>query len=63
MNKWYMHYPESVLESETHKILWDFEIQTDHLISARGPDLVIVKKTKKKNNTSRIVEFADLADL
>ena len=25
-NKWYMHNPESILESETHKILWDFEI-------------------------------------
>ena len=25
----YMHYPESVLENETHKILWDFETQTD----------------------------------
>ena len=26
---------ESVLENETHKILWNFEIQTDYLISAR----------------------------
>ena len=23
--KWYMHKPESVLENETHQILWDFE--------------------------------------
>ena len=29
---------------ETHKILWDCEIQTDHLISARQPDLEIVNK-------------------
>ena len=43
-DKWYMHNQESVLENETHKLLWDFEIQTDHLISARLPDLVIVKK-------------------
>ena len=35
-----MHNPESVLENETHKLLWDFEIQTDHQISARQPDLV-----------------------
>ena len=34
MNKWYMHNPISVLENETHKLLWDFEIQTDHLILA-----------------------------
>ena len=33
--KLYMHKPESILVEETHKILWDFEIQTDHLISAR----------------------------
>ena len=38
MNKWYRHNPESVLENEIHKLLWDFEIQTDHLISARQPD-------------------------
>ena len=43
-NKWYMHNLESFLENETHKILWDFEIQTDHLISARRPDLMIVQK-------------------
>ena len=41
-NKWYIHNPESFLENEMHKILWDFETQTDHLISA---DLVIVKRT------------------
>ena len=34
-NKWYMHNPESVLENKTHKILLDFEIQTDYQISAR----------------------------
>ena len=44
MNKWYLHNPESVQENETQKLLWDFEIQTNHLISARQPDLVIVNK-------------------
>ena len=39
-----MHNPESVLENETHKLLLDFEIQTDHPISASRPDLVIVEK-------------------
>ena len=33
-NKWYMHNPESIQENETHILLWDLEIQTDHLISA-----------------------------
>ena len=46
-----MHNPESVL--------WDFEIQTDHLISARRPDFVIINK---KKSTCRIVDFAVLAD-
>ena len=53
-NKWYMHNSHSVLENEMHKLLWDFEIQTDHLISARRPDLMIV--IKKKRNC-RIMDF------
>ena len=36
-----MHNLESGLENKTHKILCDFELQTDHLISARRQDLVI----------------------
>ena len=58
-NRWYMHNPESVLKNETRKILWDFEIQTDHLISARRPDLIIINN---KERTCRIVEFAVWAD-
>ena len=44
-----MDNPKCVLKNETHKLFWDFEIQTDHLVSARQPDLVIVKKKKKEN--------------
>ena len=51
-NKW------SVRENETYKILWDFEIQIDHLISAKRPGLVIVNKKR----TSRMVNIAVLAD-
>ena len=36
-----MHNPESARENEIHKVLWDFEIQTDHLITARKSVLVI----------------------
>ena len=54
-NKWYMHNPAPVLENDTHKLLWDFNIQTDHLIPARRPDLIIINK---KNRTCKIVEFA-----
>ena len=42
MNKWYMHNLASVLENDTHKLLWDFDIKTDHLISARRSDLMII---------------------
>ena len=28
--KWYNHEPESVVENDTCKVLWDFTIQTDH---------------------------------
>ena len=38
----YWHKPESVLENETNKILWDFEIQTDRPITARRPDLMLI---------------------
>ena len=30
-----MYKPESILENEMNKILWDFEIKMDHLILAR----------------------------
>ena len=40
-DKWYELEPESVLENEDYKILWDFIIQTDHIIEARRPDLVV----------------------
>ena len=47
-NKWYMHNLAPVVENDTHKLLWDFDIHTDHLISARRPDLII-NKNKKEN--------------
>ena len=46
--KRYMHNPAPVLENDTHKLQWDFNIQTDHLIPARRPDLIIINKKKKK---------------
>ena len=43
-----MHNPASVLENDTHKLQWDLDVKTDHLISARRPDLIIINKKKKK---------------
>ena len=54
-NKWYMHNPAPVLENDSHKLLWDFNIQTDHLIPARRLDLIIINKKKR---TCKIVDFA-----
>ena len=48
-SKWYMHNTAPVLENNTHKLLWDFDIHTDHLISARRPDLTIINHNKKEN--------------
>ena len=42
-----MHNPASVLENDTHKLLCDFDIKTDHVISVRRPRLIII--IKKKN--------------
>ena len=30
-----------------HKLPWDFEIQTDHIISARRPELIIINKNER----------------
>ena len=54
-----MHNPAPVLENNTHKLLWDFDIHTDHLISARRPDLIIINKKKR---TYKIIDFAVSAD-
>ena len=53
-----MVYAQTVLENETHKPLWDFEIQTDHLISARWADFIMIKKKR----TCQIVDFAVRTD-
>ena len=41
-NKWYMLNLAPVLENDTHQLLWDFDIQTDHLILAQRTDLIII---------------------
>ena len=59
-NKWYMHNPAPVLENDIHKLLWDFDIRTDHLISVRRRDIMIINKKKKW--ISKIVNFAVPSD-
>ena len=50
-----MHNPAPVLENDTHKLLWDFNMQTDSQIPARRPDLIIINRKK------RICKFVDFA--
>ena len=51
-----MHNPAPVLENDTHKLLWDFDLQTDRLILVRRPDLIIINK-KKRKKICKIVDF------
>ena len=44
-----MHNAELVPDNETHKILWKFERQSDHLIPVRRPDLVLIDKKRGGN--------------
>ena len=71
-NKWYMYNIESVLENETHRLLWDFEIQMIVLLISWLLFYIYVYVyihsyiyrradiviVNKKKRTSRIVHFA-----
>ena len=46
--KWYDHRAEPVVENEQVKLLWDFNIQTDKVIEARRPDLLLVNKQTRE---------------
>ena len=54
-----MHNLAPVLQNDSHKLLCDFNIQTDHLIPASKPDLIIINKRKR---ICKIVDFAVPAD-
>ena len=46
--KWYLHNPQTVSENVNHKLIWDMNIQRDHVIVERRPDIVTVTKMEKK---------------
>ena len=50
IDKWYMHNPEN----DTHKLLWDFNNETDQLIPARRPDLTIINNKKENLSNCRL---------
>ena len=41
---WWKHNPDSVVENNSVKILWDFNIFVDHVISARWLDIAVIDK-------------------
>ena len=53
--KWYDHQPDGVVEKARCEILWDMNIQCDHVIKARRPDVVVIDK---ENNKVIIVDIA-----
>ena len=53
-----MYNSESFPENETHKLLRDFDVQTDRLILARRPDHIIINNNNKKKRTCKIEDFA-----
>ena len=53
-NKWYIHKPASILENDKHNLHWNFDIQTNHLISARRPDLIIINNINNNNKKEKL---------
>ncbi|KAJ8029456.1 hypothetical protein HOLleu_28849 [Holothuria leucospilota] len=51
----WLHRPETVNETDRVKILWDFEVRTDKVITARRPDIIVVDKQEK---TAKIIDVA-----
>ncbi|MGZ7254081.1 hypothetical protein ACXWO5_10720, partial [Streptococcus pyogenes] len=52
-SKWEM--PPRVMENDRAKILWDFQMQTDKMVVANQPDIVVVDKQKK---TAVVIDVA-----
>ena len=46
---------ENASKGESVKILWDFQIQTDKMVTANQPDIVVVDKHQ---GTALVIEAA-----
>ena len=49
------HIPSAVVESSDVKLLWDFNIYTDHVLAARRPDIIVI------DNLHNVVQIVDVA--
>ena len=53
---WCQHHPDPVTENKGYKLLYNFNIFTDKVISARCPDLVYVDKEKKQTDIACVMD-------
>ena len=53
-----MHNPAPVLENDSHKLLWDFNIQNGSLNPSQKTRPHYNQTTKKKEKICKIVDFA-----
>ena len=53
--RWHEHQPDTVTENDSCKLLWDFNVQTDHVIQARRPDVTLIDKEKSE---CKIIDFS-----
>ena len=44
-----------MIENDKCKILWDFTVQTGHIIQARRPDMIVIDK---ETNKAQVIDFA-----
>lgn len=59
LTPWYQHQPKAVEETETVKILWNFQVQTDHRLHHNKPDIIVVNKL---SNEANIIDVAIPSD-
>ena len=52
---WYEHDAAPVAENDRCKIIWDFDMQTDHVIQTGRTDMIVINK---KENTAQVIDFA-----
>ena len=57
--KWYNHKPVTFVDNDRVKILWDFNIQTDHVIQQKRSDIVVMHKTERKCHLTDIAVTGD----
>ena len=58
--RWYEHEPESVVENDRVRLLWDANIQCNHIIEARRPDIVVINNQEKSCLITDIVIPGDI---